>query len=372
LTYPGGKNGAGVYQKIINQMPPHQVYIEPFLGGAAIMRLKRPAPLNIGIDRDRGALDAAILYSHAGFGAAAPSSLARLPADSPEAASTADVAGSGESRRRTSPLEALPDTIARAGGNRGSSDSTIQASIVRPDDSRSTSSVPWFRFLCGDGIEFLRKYPWTGRELVYCDPPYVKSSRSSARDLYRFEMCDVDHRRLLRVVMEIPCPVLLSGYASLLYGEALKGWRHVTFQAMTRGGRPATEWLWCNFPEPLELHDYRYLGSGFRERERIKRKKQRWARRIERMPNLERQALLLALSETQGKTLFSLCPHPGPSSESSDTTRSAWCPHPGPSSESSDTTRSACPSAAAPSSAFALPRANSEAERNFVTARDNQ
>lgn len=33
-TYPGGKSGAGVYQTIINQMPPHQLYVEPFAGGA--------------------------------------------------------------------------------------------------------------------------------------------------------------------------------------------------------------------------------------------------------------------------------------------------------------------------------------------------
>jgi len=32
--------------------PPHEVYIEPFLGGGAIMRQKRPALLNIGLDLD--------------------------------------------------------------------------------------------------------------------------------------------------------------------------------------------------------------------------------------------------------------------------------------------------------------------------------
>jgi hypothetical protein len=31
MSYPGGKGGSGVYQTIINQQPPHEVYIEPFL-----------------------------------------------------------------------------------------------------------------------------------------------------------------------------------------------------------------------------------------------------------------------------------------------------------------------------------------------------
>ena len=58
MSYPGGKNGAGVYQKIISLMPPHDVYIEPFLGGGAVMRLKRPASLNIGCDLSVSAIAA--------------------------------------------------------------------------------------------------------------------------------------------------------------------------------------------------------------------------------------------------------------------------------------------------------------------------
>lgn len=57
--YPGGKNGAGVYQRIINLMPPHEVYIEPFLGSGAVLAHKRPALVNIGIDLDQAALDLA-------------------------------------------------------------------------------------------------------------------------------------------------------------------------------------------------------------------------------------------------------------------------------------------------------------------------
>ena len=42
---------------------------------------------------------------------------------------------------------------------------------------------------------------------------------------------------------------------------------------MTRGVRLATEWLWCSFPPPVALHDYRDLGASCRERGRNKRLK---------------------------------------------------------------------------------------------------
>ncbi len=63
----------------------------------------------------------------------------------------------------------------------------------------------------------------------------------------------------------------------------------------------ATEWIWMNYPAPLELHDYRYLGDTFRERERIKRKSQRWVARLKKMPVLERQALLSAIDSMDEK-----------------------------------------------------------------------
>jgi DNA adenine methylase len=53
MAWPGGKDGAGVYQRLINQIPPHDVFISAFLGDCAIMRRKLPAAVSIGIDRDR-------------------------------------------------------------------------------------------------------------------------------------------------------------------------------------------------------------------------------------------------------------------------------------------------------------------------------
>ena len=88
-----------------------------------------------------------------------------------------------------------------------------------------------------------------------------------------------------------------SGYWSELYAREWKDWCSISFQAMTRSGVAATEWLWMNYPEPFELDDYSYLGDNFRERERIKRKKVRWAERLKSMPALERFAILSVIKD---------------------------------------------------------------------------
>jgi hypothetical protein len=107
----------------------------------------------------------------------------------------------------------------------------------------------------------------------------------------------LDHERLLDVLRRLPCAVMLSGYWSPLYAQALADWRTDHFPQMTRGGFAIEEWLWMNFPKPLALHDYRYLGSDYREREKLNRRRKRWSARLARMTPLERQALLAALQE---------------------------------------------------------------------------
>lgn len=51
-SYPGGKNGAGVWQRIISHIPRHRVLVELFGGGAAVTRHILPADLNLIIESD--------------------------------------------------------------------------------------------------------------------------------------------------------------------------------------------------------------------------------------------------------------------------------------------------------------------------------
>lgn len=220
--YPGAKSGAGVYQAIINEFPPHDLYVEAFVGSGAILLRKLSAPASIVIDVD------------------------------------ADVAGRW---RRLAESAAFPGLIARHG------------------DARSILAE------LRDGARL------NDRTLIYCDPPYLRSARRSSAPLYRHEMSDAEHAALLVLLATLPARVALSGYRCPLYDAQLAGWRRVDFKAMTRGG-PAVESLWCNYPAPVELHESTYLGANFRERERIKRKRARWRRRLAAMPLLERRAML--------------------------------------------------------------------------------
>jgi len=217
MNYPGGKGG--VFQKLVNLMPPHDVYIETHLGGGAVMRNKRSAQRNIGIEID-------------------------------------------------------PEVVG-------------MWKDAHPVD---------FELIHDDAINYLNNYSFRGRELVYCDPPYLRETRKKSKRLYKYEYSLEQHIDLLEVLKTLPCMVMISGYDSILYKESLNGWNTHNFQSVCHHGL-ATEWVWMNYSSPVILHDYRYLGNNFRERERIKRKSKRWVDRLQSMPVLERQSLLSAMSE---------------------------------------------------------------------------
>jgi hypothetical protein len=150
--------------------------------------------------------------------------------------------------------------------------------------------------ICDEARSLLARWPWKGGELVYADPPYLMETRSSKRAYYRKEFTEDDHRALLSVLRGLPCLVMVSGYWSEMYAAALADWRAVQIPTVNRAGRRVVEWLWCNFPEPDELHDYRFLGANFRERERIRKKSKRWMSRLAGLNAVERSALRVALN----------------------------------------------------------------------------
>jgi site-specific DNA-adenine methylase len=147
----------------------------------------------------------------------------------------------------------------------------------------------------GDAVAQLEGMSFSGCEVVYADPPYLPATRARER-VYRFDYSEEDHRRLLEVLLALPCAVIISGYSSRLYREALSDWNRCTFRAQTHAGL-RQESLWFNYPRPRRLHDHRFLGRDYREREIIKRRLDRLKLRLARLSPVERSVVRDYLTE---------------------------------------------------------------------------
>ena len=175
-----------------------------------------------------------------------------------------------------------------------------QLSIAVDKDYRALTLIPpkMAEKVHDDALHFLDnlEFQTLGRTLIYADPPYVLSTRTS-KNRYRHELTDADHMALLQRLLLAPCSVILSGYPNQLYDDMLSSsWHTREFQAMTRGG-VRTEKLWFNF-EPTAVHYATFAGHNFTERQRIKRKAARWAVMFAALPAGERASVLAAILAT--------------------------------------------------------------------------
>jgi DNA adenine methylase len=221
MRYSGGKGKS--YPHLLNLMPPHGTYIETHLGGGAVMRHKRPAQTQIGIDID-------------------------------------------------------PSVIGK-----------WNKMLDRPCD-----------LVCADAVDYLAGLPLDEKTLIYADPPYVPSTRKRSR-VYRHDYTDDDHERLIACLRSVPCMVMLSGYESDLYKSLLGEWIRISFHSKTHTD-VREESVWLNFEPPNHLHDSNYLGKSFREREAIKRRRNRIQSRIENLSAIEQHSLLAWLQHQLEET----------------------------------------------------------------------
>lgn len=152
----------------------------------------------------------------------------------------------------------------------------------------------------GDAVELLgslvsARQP--GSTFVYCDPPYMHDTRRD-RNIYRCELSDAGHHRLLERLSTLPCNFALSGYRNKVYDDAAAshGWQRVDYRCKTRRGT-VIESLWFNYQAPKKLHDYRYIGGSFREREAIKRRITSFKNKFLAMPETEQHATFAMLEQ---------------------------------------------------------------------------
>jgi DNA adenine methylase len=103
---------------------------------------------------------------------------------------------------------------------------------------------------CMPAIELIKRFKFSD-VLIYADPPYLMETRTShVKAQYSHEMLDEQsHIELLKVLLQHPGPVIISGYESELYKEMLenKGWTKDVITSSDQSNKPRTEVIWMNY-----------------------------------------------------------------------------------------------------------------------------
>lgn len=91
--------------------------------------------------------------------------------------------------------------------------------------------------------------------LHYCDPPYLGETRKDRSQGYRHEMHRLDeHLELLNFLKSLRGKVIISGYRSRHYDEALMGWYSCSLsRGRDQTNKATAEQLWMNFEPKGEL-----------------------------------------------------------------------------------------------------------------------
>ena len=99
---------------------------------------------------------------------------------------------------------------------------------------------------------------------MYLDPPYLHSLRGEGADkVYFKEMEYIDHIRMLELIQDAKCRILLSGYHADkddLYDTYLlsHGWKSRELVKLVKSSQRkaerdiASEWVWFNYDIPSE------------------------------------------------------------------------------------------------------------------------
>lgn len=241
---------------IISHFPPHRIYVEPYGGAASVLLRKEPAYAEVWNDRDDELVNlfSVLRSSEAG-------DLSRLLRATPFSRTEFNRAYEDTE----DPVERARRLIIRSFMGFGSGLGVQKKSTGFRSDSNKSGSTPaqdWSRYPDRleavvqrfssvvienrPALELIEKHDRCDA-LFYVDPPYLHSVRSRPREhRYAFEMTDADHIALLDCLLSVKGMVVLSGYSSEIYDDALSGWHRTERHAFADGARDRTEVLWLN------------------------------------------------------------------------------------------------------------------------------
>ena len=262
LKYPGSKwNIAG---KLVEMIPPHHSYVEPYFGSGAVLFNKPPSDIETVNDLDCDVVNLFRCIQED------PEKLARLVMTTPYSRQVYD-----NSYKMNLIVETTP------GGDRfykalqflvrcwqGHGFRTNGHKVGWKNDvagrERAYALRDWYRLPewiieiaerlrkvqieCRPAREVIKRFDREG-VFMYLDPPYLLGTRHGKQ--YKHEMSDEEHGELLKDLLQSRAEIMISGYDSEMYNEYLRDWNRVEIKSCAEYGRPRMEVVWMNY-EPVK------------------------------------------------------------------------------------------------------------------------
>lgn len=259
LRYHGGKFRLAPW--ILQFFPPHQAYVEAFGGAGSILFQKPRCSAEVYNDLDERVVGFFRVLRDPELSA----ELQRRCALTPYARAELEWSFGDP----TDAVDAAHRLVVRSFLGHGSDSATRTTRTgfrARLTDGRALPSQEWATWsdcipalrdrLSGVLIENDRAVRIVDRmdgagTLIYCDPPYVHSTRTgktgnSGSNGYLHEMTDEDHEELLQRLLRVAGMVIVSGYPSDLYDDLLSGWERHTRRAVADSAAMRSEVVWLN------------------------------------------------------------------------------------------------------------------------------
>ena len=252
IQYFGGKNNPRMRKAILEFVPPHDFYCEPFGGGAGILFAKKPAPIEVYNDLNDNLANLFFVLSDPKLYEDFKTFVSRVPVSVGlykryRAAFAAGAVPTDSNRARRAAMwfyvAALSFSgrwgtsfgrdlgVVEANGNKLGTVSRWQRRVERLNAVHERLANVFIE--CCDWRTVFERYDHPdryGRMLFYVDPPYPHQTRAGGKGFktYDCEMSDAVHKDLLDVLCKSRSAIILSTYPTALYSRQLEaaGWEH--------------------------------------------------------------------------------------------------------------------------------------------------
>ena len=245
---------------IISHFPQHHCYVEPFGGSAAVLISKEPSSREVYNDKNFEIVNLFNVIRDDQM----RTELLRLLVMTPYSRTEFEFAK--EVGQNDTPVMTALKLLVRAQMGFGSAGATRGNTGFRLDTARGGTSLQslWSELPTNvlevterlrnviientDAYNVIKQHD-RSNTLFYLDPPYTLDTRTNKDSYGKFEMCELEHTRLLELTLKSKGMFVISGYDNELYNDTLAGWTKSSRQTAIsshNGSGKRTEVLWIS------------------------------------------------------------------------------------------------------------------------------